>query len=245
MHARSKEEEDHWEDVDSTVPTHYLTFVGPACMSVGCFVIMVSCVVLFETRDKAIRMKNQLGLSTYPEPDFARLVLQHYMERRDTFSDEMMSEKLREKLAAAQRKRRRQQQRYRHNKGCGGCCSCTGCCCYCSDDGDAITKRSQNSLIACGNSISDTRGSLTTTALQTPDVVVGKLDFPVTATNKTNASAPMPIPTVIVSDCEAVLVVSAPAAVPALVAPRFDILPPIKLERSTSAPSLHDLKLPV
>ena len=108
-----------WETF--VLPTHELTFIGPICMSIGCFIIIISCVILFETRDKAIKIKHKFGLVEWPRPDFNKLVLHQYMERRDTFI-EQLNEKLRqqiEKEKSAQRKSRKR--------------SCL-CCAQCSSD---------------------------------------------------------------------------------------------------------------
>ena len=53
------------------------TYLGPVVMSIGCFLLIVSCTVVCETRDKMVAMLNN-GKSPQqlPEPNFHEMVVQ-------------------------------------------------------------------------------------------------------------------------------------------------------------------------
>ena len=71
---------------DSTMQFHIrnLTFVGPIFMGIGAFIIVVACVVVFETRDKLLDiMEEQQRTAAKKRPDFYDLIVAQMKKKEE------------------------------------------------------------------------------------------------------------------------------------------------------------------
>ena len=71
---------------DSSMQFHIknLTFVGPIFMGIGAFIIVVACVVVFETRDKLLDiMEEQQRTAAKKKPDFYDLIVAQMKKKEE------------------------------------------------------------------------------------------------------------------------------------------------------------------
>ena len=79
-----------------------LVYLGPVLMGMGCFTVVVSCVVVCETRDKMVRIINENSRKNQKhttKPDFYDLVIRQYKDKANAALDAAEREKKQAKAA--------------------------------------------------------------------------------------------------------------------------------------------------